>query len=595
MPRKITTHGLIEGYYLKHNGQIFEVYEAVPYAQPPVADLRFKSPLPLTPWDDIKNCGKGQRKHCVDFRFNLNKNQGLEDCLYMDIILPAEQDQSTNSSALPILIWIQGISYQIHSKDEYSFASIAENFAAYSIIFISINYRLGPLGFLSGGHRDLPGNFGLDDQIEALRWIKNNAKNFHGDPDNIVLAGESCGASSASLLSVSPKTFGLFSAAVLRSGSGLAPWAVRSTSTENNSARFIDYLGCTYNHTLGMSHIIDCLQQLNITKLFEGWLYIAQTSSKVESHLLGHTYFTPTIDLYRIDESIIPCEPTVLIQKNARIPIMIGVTNTESAFLLKNNPEGNRLSSNDEWNLNQVISPNLYANYRHIQKAIEFHYMSNNQYFDETDHLLTKIVTDENFKAPAAREAMFYASKNLTVYAYSFQYVSDSLNSHSTKAHHQVAHGDDSMYLFHATKFLQWSESDRNVAKRLSHQIVNFLHVRSTGEPQALPYTLLHKVATSITGPSSDEQIDFYTDVSYFWYETIPTIEMLNLEPQYRVLLQPCTMCEYPYKIPFYIILILLIFVTICSLMPFIRRQRIRHNSKYTLNNGMPPPSDENL
>lgn len=61
---------------------------------------------------------------------------------------------------------------------------------------------------MSGGHRDLPGNFGLDDQIEALRWIKNNAKNFHGDPDNIVLAGESCGASSASLLSVSPKTFG---------------------------------------------------------------------------------------------------------------------------------------------------------------------------------------------------------------------------------------------------------------------------------------------------------------------------------------------------------------------------------------------------
>ncbi|EJW72825.1 hypothetical protein WUBG_16267, partial [Wuchereria bancrofti] len=84
--------------------------------------------------------------------------------------------------------------------------SIVQNFASKSIIFVAINYRLGPLGFLTASHRDLHGNYGLDDQIEAIRWIRANARNFDGNLNNIVVGGIGAGAACASILAVSPKT-----------------------------------------------------------------------------------------------------------------------------------------------------------------------------------------------------------------------------------------------------------------------------------------------------------------------------------------------------------------------------------------------------
>uniref|UniRef100_A0A0M3J535 Carboxylic ester hydrolase n=1 Tax=Anisakis simplex TaxID=6269 RepID=A0A0M3J535_ANISI len=137
-------------------------------------------------------------------------------------------------------------------------------------------------GFLTASHRLLTGNFGLDDQIQAIRWLKENAPNFGGDSARITLAGESAGAACASLLAISPKTKGyLFSGVILRSGSALAPWAVRSTSTENNSARLMDYCGCRYNRTLGMTHIKECMQSIPVERFLNGWHHVAITSPNI--------------------------------------------------------------------------------------------------------------------------------------------------------------------------------------------------------------------------------------------------------------------------------------------------------------------------
>uniref|UniRef100_A0A915CG86 Carboxylesterase type B domain-containing protein n=1 Tax=Parascaris univalens TaxID=6257 RepID=A0A915CG86_PARUN len=596
-PIRETTDGRIRGYYLDSNGTTAEIYEAVPYAMPPIGDLRFEPARPPHPWSDIRDCGKGRMQRCVEFWFRGTTAQGTEDCLHMDIVVPTSVSMQNRS--LPILIWIHGGSYQVNSATVYPLEAIVENFASRGIIFAAINYRLGPLGFLTASHRLLPGNFGLDDQIQAIRWLKANARNFDGNPELITLGGESAGAASASLLAISPKTKGLFSAVILRSGSALAPWAVRSSSTENNSARLMDFCGCPYNSSLGMVHTLACLKSIPIQRLLNGWHHVAVTVSDFgrESHFMANTYFTPIIDAFRIEESVVPGEPLSIAEENARMPIMLGVTSAESGQLMgRLIAHSNRYTESGEWDLDRVIPPHLYSNYKQVQKATEYQYLDDypqNLNDNEQRHVLVRITTDQNFKAPAAREAMIYAAKNLPVYAYVFQHENPQL----TKRMHSLGiqgagavHGNDCTYIFNASKLsdpflenISWSDEDRKIANRLVDQMVDFVRWRSIKENGFDMYSNLHRVATPISGVEPSGQVEFFTNITQFWHGTVATIEMLHLEPQYRVLLQPCTMCEYPFRVPFYIMLIVLIIVAIASLSVCVHRQRVRQKAAYAI------------
>ncbi|VDK18190.1 unnamed protein product, partial [Anisakis simplex] len=420
------------------------------------------SPKPPNPWNETRDCGPGRVQLCVEFWFHKTV-RGTEDCLYMDLVIPTaapvgvvalfiDPDHSSvninlmidiclfqkRNGSYPILMWIHGGSYQVNSAGMYPLKTIVANFASRGIIFASINYRLGPLGFLTASHRLLTGNFGLDDQIQAIRWLKENAPNFGGDSARITLAGESAGAACASLLAISPKTKDLFSGVILRSGSALAPWAVRSTSTENNSARLMDYCGCRYNRTLGMTHIKECMQSIPVERFLNGWHHVAITSPNIgrESQLMASTYFTPVIDAFRIEDSVIPGEPMLLARENARLPLMIGVTSAESGYLLgKFIVHSNRYTETGEWDLDPVIPPHLYSNYKQVQKATEYQYLNDypqNLNDVEQRRTLVQITSDQNFKAPAAREAMLYAARNQTVFAYVFQHEHPQLTKRMT-------------------------------------------------------------------------------------------------------------------------------------------------------------------
>ncbi|RLW00545.1 hypothetical protein DV515_00008781 [Chloebia gouldiae] len=156
--------------------------------------------------------------------------RGSEDCLYLNIWIP--QGKKEISTNLPVMVYIYGGAFLVGGSQGANFLDNylydGEEIAVRgNVIVVTINYRLGPLGFLSTGDGNLPGNYGLKDQHMAIAWVKRNIKAFGGDPDNITIFGESAGAASVSLQTLSPKNKGLFKRAISQSGVGVCSWAIQ--------------------------------------------------------------------------------------------------------------------------------------------------------------------------------------------------------------------------------------------------------------------------------------------------------------------------------------------------------------------------------
>ena len=215
--RTTVAQGEIEG--VEHQGHA--LYKNIPYAEAPVGDLRWKAPVPKKPWTGVYKADKwGNRPpQPTDPNQNGNEIPMSEDCLYLSVETPAQ----SKSERLPVFVMIHGGAFLTGS-----YSGTQESFVREGIIYVSVEYRLGALGFMShpelskeaGG---LSGNYGILDQIEALRWIHDNISAFGGDPDKVTIAGESAGGISVSILCASPLTKGLFRAAICESGSSFWP------------------------------------------------------------------------------------------------------------------------------------------------------------------------------------------------------------------------------------------------------------------------------------------------------------------------------------------------------------------------------------
>ena len=225
-PTAMTRQGAIKG--VEENG--ISVFKGIPYAQPPVGPLRWRLPQePLNHADTLDCTRFGAASLQADQtpgsfywkEFYQNGDpQRSEDCLYLNIWTP-----KADSGRRPVIFWIHGGGYMGGYGHETEFDGRA--FAGQDVILVTINYRLGMLGFLShpllsnGDPDGTSGNYGLYDQLAALRWVKDNIASFGGDPDNITVMGQSAGAGSVQALVSSPLTKGLVSKAVIMSGGGL--------------------------------------------------------------------------------------------------------------------------------------------------------------------------------------------------------------------------------------------------------------------------------------------------------------------------------------------------------------------------------------
>lgn len=233
------------------NGHVL-VYKGVPYAAAPVGDLRFRAPQPVTPWEGVKTADTfgniciqpGSAEGTFYWRefFWEGLPEQSEDCLYLNVWAPAGT-VGKRGAALPVAMWIHGGAFVNGYGNEVEMDG--EAWAERGVILVTINYRLGMLGFLShpalsaeNGGRS--GNYGLMDQIAALRWIHDNIAQFGGDPANVTILGQSAGAMSVKHLCTSPEAKPYITRAIIQSGGGIGG---ASIAPETDAQARYDSLG----------------------------------------------------------------------------------------------------------------------------------------------------------------------------------------------------------------------------------------------------------------------------------------------------------------------------------------------------------------
>ena len=205
------------------DGTTLAVYKAIPYAAPPVGNLRWKAPQPAKPWQGVRVCDTFGPWPPQPVRQGLTPDMMSEDCLYLGIATPA----TSADDRLPVMVWIHGGGFQT----EHYGGDLWKYLALRDVVIVSVEYRTGALGFMA--HPELTkengeghsGNYGLLDQIFALQWVQRNIANFGGDPSNVTIFGESAGAISCSILCASPLAKGLFHRCISQSGGSFAPWS----------------------------------------------------------------------------------------------------------------------------------------------------------------------------------------------------------------------------------------------------------------------------------------------------------------------------------------------------------------------------------
>nr|CAD7198129.1 unnamed protein product [Timema douglasi] len=227
VPEVVVTHGALKGSYLtSRNGREFVAFRGIQYAKPPLGELRFRSPKPPSRWSGVRNATE-DTSPCTQRSIFARQVEvsGSEDCLYLNVYTPQLPDGS--SDVLPVMVWFHGGGWVSGAGTSKFYGP--QFLLDKDIVLVTVTYRLGPIGFLSTGDEAAPGNFGLKDQVAALRWVQDNIAVFGGNPNSVTIFGESAGGASVHYHILSPLSQERHSAVLVDTS---AQWQLQAPSAE---------------------------------------------------------------------------------------------------------------------------------------------------------------------------------------------------------------------------------------------------------------------------------------------------------------------------------------------------------------------------
>ncbi|KAK9746439.1 Carboxylesterase family [Popillia japonica] len=354
-----TFYGKLRGKTLLDiKGSVFYGFQGIPYAKPPLGNLRFKAPQPLDKWADIRDATKEAsecyQRHmvfqtiigsedclylnvyseCYQRHMVFQTIIGSEDCLYLNVYIP--QLPGDEVSLKPVMVWLHGGAFTGGSGNKEPYGP--EFLITEDVVIVTLNYRVGILGFLSLEDPKLgvPGNAGLKDVVFALKWVQQNIENFSGDPNNVTMFGGSAGAVAAHLLMLSPLVkgcrSGLFHKIIAQSGCALTHWAI----TESSTGRLCELLNFI---TENPKEILQFLQKLPVEKLYQGQEMLQNEFGVSRNRPIGPVIEKPHAGAFLTEDP-----HKILTEGNYyKVPIILGYNNREGIFF---DMVGNRMKRN---------------------------------------------------------------------------------------------------------------------------------------------------------------------------------------------------------------------------------------------------------
>ncbi|MBN2026561.1 MAG: carboxylesterase family protein [Actinobacteria bacterium] len=303
-------------------------YLGIPYAEPPVGELRWKEPQPVTAWEDVLECddfGPACPQNAWPYPVLsgiMDVGATSEDCLYLNVWTPAESPEE----GLPVMVWIHGGGFTTGAGNIPIYNG--RNLAEQGVVVVNFNYRLGPFGFLAlpelsqESPNGVSGNYGMLDQIAALEWVRDNINVFGGDPDNVTIFGESAGGASVCYLMASPLAEGLFERAIVESG-GFMDFGMPS-GDDGGTLEDAEMTGRQIARDLGANDADDVLaamREVTPEALLE--------AASEQTNVLGMMNMGPVVDGWFLTDA-----PSAVFAAGEQqdVPLLIGTNANEGAY-----------------------------------------------------------------------------------------------------------------------------------------------------------------------------------------------------------------------------------------------------------------------
>jgi len=445
-PQAKTESGIVEG---KDDG-VVHAFLGIPYAAPPVGDLRWKPPAAAAKWSGVRKATEFGA-HCMQGKvfgdMNFRDAGGSEDCLFLNVWVPAK----AAGAKLPVMVWIYGGGFAAGSTSEAR--QDGTHLAQQGVIVVSMNYRLGVFGFFvhpelakESGH-NAAGNYGLLDQVAALRWVQDNIAAFGGDPGNVTIFGESAGSFSVSAQMASPLSKGLFQKAIGESGGAFFSGGLSFEPLSVREEKDVKAVSAK----LGLSTLAE-LRAVPAQKLLDAF---APPQSQ------GFD-FDPDVDGYFLPEPV----PTIFAEgKQSDVPLLAGWNHDEGSFEIVFNPQKPTADS---------IKANAQKDFG--DKAAEFLRL----YPADTDERVLRSAQDfagDRFIAFSTWEWMESQAKTgkQTIYRYRFDLGPPSSNPNAPKL--GAYHSAEIEYVFgqlDSKAGVPWRAEDRQLSEAMQKYWANF-------------------------------------------------------------------------------------------------------------------------
>lgn len=505
-----TTLGKVLGFTSNsRSGRQYFSFTGIPYANPPVGELRFQSPKEPEPWDGILNA-TNDGPFCIQYNMYNPEPEviGEEDCLHLSVFT------HNLSSSVPVLFHIHGGGYLAGDKS----LSGPQYFMDEDVVVVDINYRLGIMGFLSFEDTVMPGNQGLKDQNLALKWVIRNIASFGGDPNKVTLVGESAGSGSVTHHITSRMSKGLFQGAIAESGTNynmlslLPPGLARS-----RAEKLAILLSCPTEDT---TEAVSCLQEKDAKEL------VAHLENFREWQVDPLLLFQPVLEEDGPEAFV---RGPIDSWEPSPVPLLIGTTSAEgllrTGYFLHYNMDFKWFNDNFE-----NLAPLTFryfassSNPEEITNKIRRFYFDNRE-ITESDWInITNVYTDAWFT-----NGIFTGADKHTgdVYFYYFDYLGEySLGPKNRSYSFGATHTDEVIYLWQNKNYMPLRGKDLEISKQLvkiwtdfakngKGELPNKDNDWKTWTPQAHNYLDISESGFQIKTGLHEERNEFWNNLNY--------------------------------------------------------------------------------